>query len=177
MAWLTRRCILEREILLPRARVWELLANTDHLNRVVGLEAVQFSPVPQDAPSLFHLARAKVAGLLHLEWKENPFQWVQNEEYSVERPYQKGPVKRFFGGIRLTDGGTPLPDGSPATKPCVFAGITPANLLRAATVRFTARTKLRQTIEYCESYIRLQSRRDSNLKGIESASNLYRVML
>ena len=145
---------LEREVPLPRALVWEFLSNTEHLNRVIGLPPVQYGSLA-DNSSGFREASARMAGQT-LRWTEHPFEWVQNESYSVERIYSSGPFQRFHGGIELRDGEAP-PDGAPTTRIRFFADFTPAHALGALVIPYAARDVLRKSIAYCEAYLRLRA--------------------
>jgi adenylate cyclase len=67
MNWSTKRYSFEKEIPLSRSKVWELLSNTDHLNRAIKLFPVRFSPVQ---PGTFiREAEAKANGVIPLKWK------------------------------------------------------------------------------------------------------------
>ena len=61
---------------LAKTKIWELLANTDHLNRLIGLFPVQFSEAIDDNILFYRKAKAK-AGIIPLSWKEYPFEWVK----------------------------------------------------------------------------------------------------
>ena len=156
MRWSTQKFSLQREILLPRQKVWELLSNTDHLNRVIDLFPVHFSPVAPGDPTLSRKAEARVAGLIPIRWREYPFQWVKNLRYSVVRVYDGGPLKRVTGGIELADTPTVLPEGVPATRVWVFAEVIPANILGVLLARVLAGGGIRKTMSYCRQYLHLK---------------------
>ncbi|HEU5141493.1 MAG TPA: DUF5939 domain-containing protein [Bacillales bacterium] len=148
---------IEQEIPLPRKKVWDLLANTDHLNRLIGLFPIQYS-LPQDNESLIYREiRAKVAGMIPLEWREYPFVWTKFRYYAVERVYTSGPLKRFYGGVELEDAATILPNGEHATAVRLFADFTPANVLGIAAIPLVGKRSMKKTMDYCESYLKLSS--------------------
>ena len=60
----------ERSYPMPVAEAWRLLADTDHLNRAIGLPSVEFSARPDP---LVRRARAKAFGVIPLRWHELPF--------------------------------------------------------------------------------------------------------
>ena len=136
----TKRFEIVREILLPRERVWQVLSNTDHLNRAIGLPAVDYEPPTSE---LTRQAKAKFNGLT-LRWNESPFEWVKGEKYSIRRQYSSGPLKEFHGGVDLQDGSTPN-----ATHVRIWADLTPANALGAALIPVMARSSLDKTWKYC----------------------------
>src|SRR6185369_14571758 len=63
----------ERHYPLSVAEAWRLLADTDHLNRAIGLPAVEFSPLAGAADPLVRHARAKAYGVVPVSWREFPF--------------------------------------------------------------------------------------------------------
>lgn len=136
---------LEREIALPRERVWHLLSHTDHLNRAIGLSAVHY----EGPASLSREASTRVAGQA-LRWREFPFEWVREAEYSVLRVYESGPVARFEGGVELKDGHAP--DGSTpgTTRLRLWANLQPANAAAGILVPVLARSFLNKTWDYCQ---------------------------
>ncbi len=136
-----------RIIALPRAEVWELLANTERLNQVMELPAVTFSSPRSDDTLLVREAKAKFRNTIPLSWKEYPFHWVRNEEYAVLRVYNSGPFQRFWGGIKLADAG---PDN---TRLTVFADLTPANKFGEAFIPLLAKSSLEKTAKYCTDAI------------------------
>lgn len=148
MSFSARRFEITRTVALPRAEVWELLANNDRLNQVIEFPAVEFAP--PSSSSLAREARAKFKNMLPMRWKEHPFQWVKNQEYSVLRVYHKGPLLRVFVGIQLADA---APHGTHLT---LFSKMTPAYALAAALMPFVAKTSLERIAKYCEDAVALR---------------------
>jgi len=105
----------------PPEAIWPLVANTDSLNRELGLPVVNYQPVPKAAGGTTIMARASMLGQ-ELEWVEHPFEWVAPREHSVEREFIKGPFKRLLTGVKLT------PEGA-RTRVLVFADLEPRGLL------------------------------------------------
>src|SRR5689334_15428151 len=77
------------DLAAPREAVWRLLAQTDHLNREVGLPPVEFAFAPRAGGGSDVTARVRVAGLT-LRYREHPFEWARPSFYHVSRT--------FFGG-------------------------------------------------------------------------------
>ena len=75
-----------------------MLADTDHLNRAIGLPPVEFSAPSQ---SVLRRARARAFGLVQLRWTEFPFDWVREHRYAVRREFENGPMASVVGGIEL----------------------------------------------------------------------------
>lgn len=141
---------IERIVSLPRKELWELLSNTDRLNQVIQLPAVDYSPPRTDDPLLVRDARARLRGVIPLRWKEHPFHWVRGEQHAVLRIYDSGPLRRFWGGIRLADA------GPEATRLTVFADLTPANAFCNALIPLFAKQSMEKTIAYCEEAVSLR---------------------
>jgi hypothetical protein len=81
---------LLREIALPRATVWRLLSNTDHLNRVLGLLPVHYDAVSSDGISTVRAAHSRIGNAMSLRWDEHPFEWSRERSYSVRRDFTIG---------------------------------------------------------------------------------------
>lgn len=150
MAFTARTFKLEREVPLPREEVWDLLANTDHLNRAIGLSVATYDPLPDDSVSVHRDARTKLSGIA-LRYREYPFNWIKYQEYAVRRVYQGGPLAEFVGGIRLKDGEQPN-----SAHLEVFADMTAANKFGQFLIPSIARRSLRQLLDYCNGYIEMR---------------------
>src|SRR5437870_6033882 len=98
---------------------WRLLADTNHLNRAIGLPAVSFSPLDGARSTFTRSARSRAFGLIPLSWKEYPFDWVRNRSYKVRREFDQGPLAVLEGGIELEPAGS-------ETIVKAFADYTPA---------------------------------------------------
>jgi adenylate cyclase len=135
------RYSMERVYPLPPGEAWALLADTDHLNREIGLPSVDFDP-PRE---FVRRARARFFGV-PATWEEFPFEWVRERVYAVRREFATGPVRRFVGGVELepVDGGT---------RVRVFADLTPRNALARPLLPLIAGRGLRRTLAYCERYL------------------------
>ena len=142
------RCIAEKVLPLPLAQVWELLSNTEHLNRTIGLPSVVYeAPVVTDDDFYRH-ASTKLLGLIPVRWKEYPFRWVRHERYSVLRIFEGGLLERAVGGIELQE--------SPAgTVVRVLTQITPRHILAYLILPLLGRKAIRDIIRYCEAAVAL----------------------
>jgi adenylate cyclase len=112
----------EREYPISVGEAWRLLADTDHLNRAIGLPSVEFSPLDPDAGTFVREASARtLGGAVRLRWKEYPFEWVRDRRYLVRREFEGGPIAALEGVVELE----PAPGG---VRVRVYADFTPANL-------------------------------------------------
>lgn len=68
-------------ISVPLRPLWEWLINTSNADEAMGLPSVTQTAVPGEH---FVAARAQMFGF-SVEWRENPFEWVEPEWFSVER--------------------------------------------------------------------------------------------
>ncbi len=140
------RFIAEKVLPLPPAQVWELLSNTEHLNRTIGLPSVVYeAPVVSDGDFYRH-ASIKLLGLISVRWKEYPLRWVRHERYSVLRVFEGGLLERVLGGIELQE--------SPAgTVVQIFTQITPRHILGRLLVPLVGRKAVRDVRRYCEAAV------------------------
>ena len=65
----TTRIQQQRRYPMSPAEAWRLLADTEHLNRSIGLPPIEFSPRPDP---LLRAAQAKAFGVLSVRWTEFP---------------------------------------------------------------------------------------------------------
>jgi len=143
----------EKVLPLPLAQVWELLSNTEHMNRTIGLPHVVYeAPVVTDN-DLYRHASIKFLGLIPIRWKEYPFGWVRHERYSVLRVFEGGLLERVVGGIELQES----PEG---TVVRVLTQITPRHTLVRLLLPLLGRKAVRDVMRYCEAAVAL-SRSDS----------------
>src|ERR1700756_92556 len=91
-------CESERSYPITVAEAWRLLADTDHLNRAIGLPSVEFSSLPDP---LIRRARARAFGVIPVRWHELPFDWIRERRYAVRREFEGGPVAAIVVGIEL----------------------------------------------------------------------------
>jgi adenylate cyclase len=132
----------ERSYPMPVAEAWRLLADTDHLNRAIGLPAVEFSALPDP---LIRQARAKAFGVIPVRWHELPFDWIRERRYAVRREFDGGPIAVMVVGIEL------LPAGQGVTVRS-YAECTPANIAGRLAWRLT-RGSVTDLLDFCDHYL------------------------
>ncbi|MDZ5713327.1 adenylate/guanylate cyclase domain-containing protein [Jeotgalibacillus haloalkalitolerans] len=145
--------VFKRDYPIPRQKAWDLLADTEHLNRVSGLFPVDFSDSAFEDQKLFRYAKAKAFGLVPLKWREHPFEWVKEEVYSVERRYESGPIRLLLWEVALEDSETRLADGSYGTRVTGTARFTPANVLGHAAIPLAGLKSIKEIMKYLDKYI------------------------
>lgn len=164
MAFSPKTYLLEKTVPLDRETVWQLLSDTDVLNRFIGLFPVVFSSAKKlNNEVFFREAHAKVLGVIPLSWKELPFEWIQNERYSVERHYLTGPLKHFVGGVELIDSETLLEDGQPETTVRLFSRFTPRNVLGLAAIPINGLGSMKKTFAYLENCLTHTQKKNTDL--------------
>jgi len=124
------------------AEAWRLLADTDHLNRSIGLPAVQFSALPDP---LIRQARAKAFGVIPVRWQELPFDWIRERRYAVRREFDGGPIAVMIVGLELR----PAEDGVTVLS---YAECTPANISGRLAWRLT-RSSVTDLLDFCDHYL------------------------
>jgi hypothetical protein len=90
--------------------LWCIVADTDRLNRAVGLGSLELEP--NDGPSSARFVVSTVSGGFPMQYEEHPFEWVENERFTVRRVLRAGMFKEIVttfslaaregGGTRLT---------------------------------------------------------------------------
>jgi len=98
---------IERTVALPVApdRLWPILADTESVNRLVGLPPVSYRSEPLEGGRIRTWAQARLYGLT-FEWEEKPFEWTSGRQYEVERIFRSGLLDRMCGGVRLAQSAT-----------------------------------------------------------------------
>jgi adenylate cyclase len=134
---------LERCYPIPVAEAWRLLADTDHLNRAIGLPSVEFSALPDP---LIRKAQARAFGVVPVRWHELPFDWIRERRYAVRREFQGGPIAVIDSGIELL----PAEQGVRVRS---YAECTPANLTGRLAWRL-ARKSVTDLLDFCDHYLR-----------------------
>lgn len=116
---------------VPPDVLWSFLADTDRVNRAVGVPRIQFLPDPDPNKKGHYQAEIRPLGL-RWTYEEFPFDWVEGRYYRVRRRFRTGPLREVTGGLRLTpaDGATTLE---------VFATVVPRNWLGALLARTVLR--------------------------------------
>jgi adenylate cyclase len=155
MSWPVRQFRFPFPVPLARERVWELVSNTDHFNRAIGLPAPDAGPVAEGDLSLAREVSTRI-GPLPVRYREYPYEWVSGERFSVRRSCTAGPFAEYSFGMELTDG-PPAPDGTPTTAVIVLFDVAPKNLIGWVSAGVAARGVCRGARAYLEEASRLQS--------------------
>lgn len=137
----------------PPKEIWPLVANTDSLNRELGLPNVRYTFEEKETGGARVIAKASTLGQT-LEWIEHPFEWTTPEEYMVEREFLQGPFRRMVLGTRL------VPDGT-GTRVEGYAEIEPKGLLGRVASKFgvvRSFQKFGDVLGNFESYLRRESK-------------------
>jgi len=143
----------ERTYPMPPAEAWRLLADTDHLNRTIGLPAVEFS-APRDpgadprADPLIRRARARAFGVVPVRWQEFPFDWIRERRYAVRRDFERGPIATMEIGIELTP-------SEPGVTVRSYAEATPSSPL-GRLARSVITSSVDDTLDFCDRYLARQ---------------------
>lgn len=110
---------LQYELDAQVERIWPILADTERMNRQIGLPPAE-AKAKREEPVRVARVKAKMFGL-PVEWDEEPFDWIENRFYWERRRILNGPIKEFNGGLAFE----PLPNGR--TRVRVQSEFLPAN--------------------------------------------------
>jgi class 3 adenylate cyclase len=135
----------ERRYAMSVAEAWRILADTDHLNRAIGLPAVTFSPLRGGSDPLVREARARAYGVVPLRWREFPFDWIRERRYAVRREFENGPLDALVVGMELE----PAADGVLVRA---FAHFT-AKYATGPFLRRLVRPPVAGLLEFCDVYL------------------------
>ncbi|MBI3270357.1 MAG: hypothetical protein HYZ53_15215 [Planctomycetes bacterium] len=125
---------------------WNLIAQTDSLNREAGLPEVEYEFHPRPDGTVRTLASVKKFGLT-LRWQEQPFEWVEPQGYRVQRLFENGPFREIHGGARLEPAGD-------KTRVAIFADIQPRGAFGWLAARSFAERELSGMLEVCRGWER-----------------------
>lgn len=139
----------KREFPVRPGLLWDLLANTDQINREIGMPHVAYGPVVVSADAFYRQASARFWGLMAARWREHPFEWVRGERYAVLRVFEAGPLDMFYGGMDLR----PHAEG---TSVRVFAEVTPRTMIGWGVARLMGWRGIRDTLAFCERSVALR---------------------
>jgi class 3 adenylate cyclase len=114
----------------PPSRVWPLISDTDRVDRLAGLPPARYAPAQSGDGRLD--VRQTFYGVLALRYEEDPFDWVAEERYRVERRFENGPAARMRIEARLE------PDER-GTKVVIELAVLPRGLLGAMMLPFSMR--------------------------------------
>jgi len=128
--------------------LWKYLADTDQLNRNIGLPDVSFAPLSEPEKKGYYHAVIKFMGL-KIGYEELPFDFVTGDYYEVTRRFKTGPFKDIKGGIRL------IPE-SEGTRLNVYTHVTPRNLIGYIIAQLAIKGKATKDIIKFVKYIEEQ---------------------
>ncbi|MEY3015582.1 MAG: hypothetical protein RIT45_4317, partial [Pseudomonadota bacterium] len=117
---------------------WALFSDTDRINRVAGLE-MRFVEQALQTGHVAVQGRARSLGV-PLRWDEQPYEWRENERYSVRRTFHGGPASAYSVHVTLT----PIDAG---TRIDYEVEVTPRNTLTRALVKIDLGAVTRPALE------------------------------
>ncbi len=103
--------VVERhlDLVAERAALWCAVGDTERMNRAIGLGKLELTP-KSDAGAARFMVRTISAGF-PIEYEERPFEWIENERFSVRRVLHSGLLKSMEHEFKLeprAEGGTRL---------------------------------------------------------------------
>lgn len=146
--------LTEKRLVVPvgREALWELLADTDRLNREIGLPPVRFtfSPRPEGGSTLY--GESTMYGITS-RYREDPYSWVRPREWSVQRVYDRGPVRSYTVGMRFKEA------SSGSTAAHLWLQMQPRGAHNTPLARAVAADNLRRLVSACVNCAEFLSRR------------------
>lgn len=140
--------ILEQEFPIDREMAWQLLADNNQMNDAIGLFPVSFGQAKTETGGVFYReAAAKVMGLVPMKWQEFPFEWQEQEFYTVERRYLSGPLLYYKLKVELSDAAS----SGMQTKVRLTAEFAPRNALAYPAIQTTGLPAVKKIMLYLEN--------------------------
>jgi tRNA A-37 threonylcarbamoyl transferase component Bud32 len=121
------------------AQLWPFVADTDRLNKAIGLPAVEFLEADEEGVPV-RKARTRILGM-EVAWRELPFDWVKDHVHSVYREYDRGPVAAMWNRVELE----PLPGGG--TELVHELWLVPRHFVGKVAVRWQATYATRKNLD------------------------------
>ncbi len=171
MQWKPRKYVFEQHYELSVSQVWDLLSQTDELNRNIGLSSIHTGPAEFTPQGIFRAVRMKALGLVNVEWRESPFEWEKEQYYHVRREYSTGPIRRFFGGVELSVAFNS--QGQEGTNVRLFGEFTPSNLIGLIVIPTYAVRSMRLTLTYIDNYLKHLEKTHTMNEIASSSKHLY----
>lgn len=140
-------------------QLWPLVANTDRLNRAMGLPAVNYTTRADEHGKVRRYGAISLAGF-EIAWEEHPFEWVEGKRMSVLREFTSGPFVWFMSTVELKN----LPEGDTLLTHCVK--ILPRNLVGKMLAKVEAGAKCQRSLD------KVYTRIDRTLSGENGDSPL-----
>lgn len=117
--------------------LWNALADTERMNRAVGLDRVDFEPLEGAGAARF-LASTNLGGF-DVQYEERPFEWQYLKRFAVERIMRGGPAARVVFGV----GFEVLPNDA-GTRVRIHTEVTPRIGLLTPIIRLSAGRSMRK---------------------------------
>ena len=130
---------------VPPERLWSLFANTDSLNREVGLPPVEYKFQRQEQGGTRVRAKARAVGLT-MEWEEFPWEWEWPHRYSVRRAFTKGPFKEFRANFQA------FREGANGTRVQVGFDFEPNGLIGTLVASTAAKKNVNEMFEAARNF-------------------------
>jgi class 3 adenylate cyclase len=92
----------EIDVNVPLKDVWYFASNTDKINQAIGSGAVEYREEPNPKGGSFLYGKTSNSGIIS-EYREYPYEWIENCCVSVYREYSKGPVKKMIFESQFTE--------------------------------------------------------------------------
>jgi class 3 adenylate cyclase len=136
---------------VPREALWRLVADTDRLNRELGLPPVRFQFRPREEGGSFLRGTARIAGQT-FHYDEEPYCWVRPEGWFVRRHVDNGPVAMYSPGVTLRPAGE-KGDETDVVAWCEVLPRSPLGRVIAKRVAESSAGALLRACQVFESYL------------------------
>jgi hypothetical protein len=139
MTWKTVKYLWQWQLKNSPAALWPYVADTHRFNQASNLPPMDYTEIPLESGGSRRLARTNKWGI-SVEFEDFPFNWVREQEFSVLRLFQYGPLARTYTRVSL----------EPNDEGCLlnyYVEVTPANLLGRTGIPYQFGWEMRRNFE------------------------------
>ncbi len=125
--------------------LWCIITDTERLNRAIGMGRIELLPNDDDSAARY-LVRT-VSGGFPVEYEERPYEWVENERFSVRRVMRRGAARVLVTAFEMA----PLERG---TRLTIRLEVDPKSVLLRP---FIALTMKRFAAKMADEFVRIDA--------------------
>ena len=94
------------ELTVAPEGVWPFIADTDRMNRRLGLSGVKYTPLDDPGRTAARIVGETRLGGFHTRYEEQPWEWTWTRGLAVHRDFQGGPIAWLEVSWRMEPSGT-----------------------------------------------------------------------
>jgi adenylate cyclase len=149
LKWLNQPIRVEKSFftVLEDAKLWDVIADTDRLNRAIGVPPFHVISSYRDSTLPLHKVMIR-RGIAAIAWDEYPFEWQRGSYHQSFREFRTGISRNLFCGIQLeacTDQSNPSLTGH---RVIIFAEVSARTFLFKPVIWCLLQVVVRKAARY-----------------------------